>query len=427
MFFIFLILALITLKSYSQPAEPLYYGAKSGEAIMQFEYFVETTAPAEETMATILIDKQLTYLFGALSANVSSAVPKVDHKINVLRTEKVNDLYRIYYQYQGTVVVKQNARTVLSFPLPRNPQTIFAKSVVRGRDNVADFRCNTDKQHLEERYFWYFWNPQLGGCPMINGLDYDLIHANLTWKQNTKISYPEYSRLIEAGNIRIDILMGLNDSSLDHDPFKSRDVAADNFRRLHKQLIKVGYQPKVWNLEEIRKIAPTAKENDVFVETLVKTTANAKIEIRFFFGGTSYFGENAFQYFMKDSIENANVYIYAGHSGLGENLDVEKIERRNNFQIQFNPNKYQIFFFNGCSSYPYYNSSYFAKKSGSRNLDILTNGLATFFSAINPSTYALIQAIDIYASTGKRQSYQEIIKLGDSNNLLGINGDEDNP
>ena len=42
--------------------------------------------------------------------------------------------------------------------------------------------------------------------------------------------------------------------------------------------------------------------------------------------------------------------------------------------IDFDLNLYQLFFMNGCSSYPYFNGSYFKAKGGSRNLEIITSG-----------------------------------------------------
>jgi len=425
---LFCILALTFLQN-TQAEELDYYGSRSTEANIKFEYFVETSAETDEQMAKLLIDRQLTYLFGALSSNEYQAVPKADHKTTLLRTEKVNSLYRVYYQYQGTAVVTNGAPTNFSFPLPRNPETIYERSLIR-KDGRVEYACHTDRDHTQETYFWYFWNPNMSRCPLIEGQDYDVITSKLTRKLNTTTTYPEYSRLADDGVIRIDLLMGLNEEHQNKNPFQSSDIAAWNYRSLHNQLLSMGYQPRVWSPQDIREIAPKTTGSDAFVESLTKTTQNLTVEIRFFFGATSTYasgyGGSPFHYFMKDALEKSDIFLYAGHSGLGEYLNLQKIENITRFQFQFSPKKYQIYFMNGCSSYPYYNSMYFAKKGGTKNLDILTNGLATLFNAINPSSLALISAMDSYAAHGTRTSYQQIVSRADSENLLGINGDEDN-
>ena len=64
---------------------------------------------------------------------------------------------------------------------------------------------------------------------------------------------------------------------------------------------------------------------------------------------------------------------------------------------------------------------------GSKNLDVITNGLATYFSVIDDTDYYLIDAITEWAQGGRVFSYQELADISDTNNLYGVNGDEDNP
>ncbi len=293
---IFAILMVIAIKTYAFET-PDYYGSESSEAVITFQYFVETSTPAEESMAKLLINKQVTYLFGSFSANEYQAVPKADHKINVLSTEKTTKGYRINYQYQGTAVVMNGAPTNFRFPLPRNPETIYSKSLIKS-NGQTQYGCNSDYEHTQEIYFWYFWNPSLYGCPMTEGQDYDYITSKLTRKTNTTKTYPEYTRLGQQNGedrvIRIDLLMGLNDESQSTNPFQSTDIASGNYRSLHSRLLAMGYTAKVWTAQEIRAIAPQSRGNDAFVETLWKKTATSTVEIRFFFGFNIIFDNFAF-------------------------------------------------------------------------------------------------------------------------------------
>lgn len=54
--------------------------------------------------------------------------------------------------------------------------------------------------------------------------------------------------------------------------------------------------------------------------------------------------------------------IYNGHSGLGGHLDLKAIADLQGFRIAPNKNRYQIYFFNSCTSYTYDNTTYFNRK-----------------------------------------------------------------
>jgi hypothetical protein len=124
--------------------------------------------------------------------------------------------------------------------------------------------------------------------------------------------------------------------------------------------------------------------------------------------------------------------MYDGHSGLGGHLDLDSIQSNEGFQINPAKDRYQIYFFNSCTSYSYYNTMYFDRKKsatdpkGTKNLDIFTNGLETYFSVMHTTNMALVSAIETWAATGRKASYQSLASQIDSDNLFGVNGDEDN-
>lgn len=142
------------------------------------------------------------------------------------------------------------------------------------------------------------------------------------------------------------------------------------------------------------------------------------IVVRLFFGATGIDEKSkAFHYHFKDSLKNASVMIYDGHSGLGGHLDLEAIAEIEGFRITPNPNRYQIYFFNSCTSYTYYNTLYFTTKvrpksnvdsKGTKNLDIMTNGLSTLFEVMHDTNMRLIRAIDLYAARNTWTSYQRL-------------------
>jgi hypothetical protein len=94
----------------------------------------------------------------------------------------------------------------------------------------------------------------------------------------------------------------------------------------------------------------------------------------------------------------------------------------------FKPKKYQIIYFNGCSSYPYYNGTYFAAKGGTKYMDLITSGLPTLTNTSSPNMMSFATPF----LTGSLQSYQRLlnqIEISNGDNgtyLVGVNGDEDN-
>jgi hypothetical protein len=81
--------------------------------------------------------------------------------------------------------------------------------------------------------------------------------------------------------------------------------------------------------------------------------------------------------FFREAVQTADVIYYAGHSGLGGNLDISSLEAKSG-EFVFPRNKRQIFFFDSCSSYSYYLEPFSAQKTRAR-IDVVTNALASYF------------------------------------------------
>jgi hypothetical protein len=73
----------------------------------------------------------------------------------------------------------------------------------------------------------------------------------------------------------------------------------------------------------------------------------------------------------RHAVKRGDVVVYNGHSYIGYGpLDPD------NFDAGSFPETYQLFFFDSCVSYNYYEKDFFTlKPGGSRQLDIITNGL----------------------------------------------------
>lgn len=410
----------------------LYVGHNSTEAILEFNAVIQYTfsrKPQEKTIRKA-IELQLDHMVGPMSEAAFSAVPKGDHEITDIKiVEKFNNTFSITYHYRGTIVVALGPTKFYDLVLPINPANIYKDSMIGN-----SYPC-TDDHYQSEGDFWYFWNPNRPGCKLVKDKDYFVIKGVIKRFINTKLSYPEYHNLPDKkGNITIHVIFGMDDVNNDRNPLTSQDINSSNYRYFRSYLIKKGYAVTTWNENQIRSIAKSQNESTLPV---VETLQRGKIIYRFFFGPTGI-DENslAFHWFYKDAIENASVLIYGGHSGLGGHLDLDLIENNLGVKIRFNTNRYQIFFFDSCTSYRYYNDLYFDRKkspndpTGSKKLDIFTNGLATYFDTMGKTNSALARAVESaiqYAISGTGLvSYQTLAKQIDSDNLFGISGDQDN-
>jgi hypothetical protein len=410
----------------------LYVGSNSTEAKLSFDgvvqYVSSSKKPLERTLRTV-IEEQIEHTIGPMSFAEATAVPKGDHVIsNVKIASLKGNVMNVSYHYEGTIVLENGPKTAYGIVMPINPRTIYETSM------VGEYNPCTDDHYQSEGDFWYFWNPYQSGCKLKEGKDYVVVKGKVERYENTKLSYPEYHNLAdEKGNITIHVLFGMDDPELERNPLKSSDTNAENYRVIRGQLMAKGYLPKAWTQKEVKAIAKRVDGDLPFVETLTK----GKIVYRFFYGPTGIDEDSlAFHWFYKDAMENSSIMIYSGHSGLGGHLDLDSVEANLGETIKFNTKRYQIFFFDSCTSYKYYNQMYFERKvtakdpKGTKKLDIFTNGLSTYFHTMPDSNNAIAIAVEKalgYAAAGNGfVSYQTLAKQIDSDNLFGVNGDEDN-
>jgi hypothetical protein len=420
---------------------PAFFSKRATEATLTFSHRARLQAARKpsKTVAEEQVQSQLAHLFGPMERAEYAAVPKEDHVIKITKIERtpgVADSYEIHYDYEGTIVVEKGPRSKIDLVLPIDPTTIFQDAMV-GNTNPC-----TDDHYQSEGDFWYFWGPSpfYPNCRLKENVHYEIVKGDIDrLKPLSRKTYPEYERLFDDGILDMHIFFGLDEPKHGHNPNKSADVNAETYKETRKELLKMGFSIRKWTAEETANILTTSHEGPApFVEEAEKVYADKslKIRIRLFFGEIGI-NENSrpFHYFFRDALKNAAIMIYDGHSGLGGHLDLSAIQKANGFRINMPKNRYQVYYFNSCTSYTYYNTLYFQKKrgrikiddpKGTKNLDILANGLSTSFDVLSNGNMTIIKAIDKWSEHGKRTSYQDMASAIDSDNLFTVNGDEDN-
>jgi hypothetical protein len=139
-----------------------------------------------------------------------------------------------------------------------------------------------------------------------------------------------------------------------------------------------------------------------------------------------------FPLFWKKAMEDYEIISYNGHSGLGANLDMDsmnvRLEEVDTPKIKFNKT-YQIIFFNGCSTYSYYNKKYFKAKGGSKNLETLLTGLPSYYADMAENNKAFLKTFANFdvISYPKLIGDIERTNVTTGTTLLFVNGEQDNP
>ncbi|MDB5220105.1 MAG: hypothetical protein JWO86_8032 [Myxococcaceae bacterium] len=124
--------------------------------------------------------------------------------------------------------------------------------------------------------------------------------------------------------------------------------------------------------KELRsKIANKLDNHWVTFEKKVKLAANDGPPKDFTLRIETLFGADEDPEPHRHAVKRGDVVVYNGHSYIGYGpLDPD------NFTAESFPSTYQLFFFDSCVSYNYYEKDFFTlKRGGSKVLDIITNGI----------------------------------------------------
>lgn len=395
----------------------------SKEVVMDFDYFVFVTEDQFEdtrsfaTMKEVFEDKiydQIQHLFGSLKVGKLQGVPKLGpgQKITIdassLQYDKDNGEYVVKYHYTGRALLDDGFGDVTKLALPRNPDYIYSQS----KRNYNVNPC-TDDHYNSEGDFWYYWNATK--CPLItNGVEFDYVSVKLTKLPSTTKTYPEFDRLVRSAGqgkkkMTIYAFYGtVEEASMLNKDLSNNSVLKKTFNETNDTFTKQGFT--ITNLTRLADAALLYEYEKNIPQS------NLNITIKVYYGNTGIEEKDVIEFYKlyKEGLEKGSVLFYGGHSGLGGNLDLEMIEE-NVGKIRFAVNDYQIMFFDSCSSFPYYTQMYFSKKVtakdkvGSKNLDIITNGLSSYFVRNNASIATLMTVINSAYEENKIYSWQEAI------------------
>ncbi|MBI3558663.1 MAG: hypothetical protein HY074_20540 [Deltaproteobacteria bacterium] len=441
---------LLLTSAFAIPEASAYYGRHSTEAQLLFEATADVVLAGSPTVAMLngqggahdaalaRVDEQIQHLMGTFQSESFKSkfpFPGVLGEYHQIRFMKIEDgsaegRKLLTYRYSGKVVFKKEAfraNDVRMVPinLPLAPDLIYALGV-KGDKNLC-----TDEHYNSEGDFWYFWDPDMDGCPL-SGDTRNIVRitGKLTRLENTKLTYPDYEKLYgnngNGANFDIAVFFGYIDEVENLRMHNRRDDGAKAMRFLEAELKNQGFElvEKKNAFREYRNGRVVEGINYLrrYQRHVSKFGHDVTVRVQILLGDTMIGSKDeTFHRYLMPAFRDADVVVYDGHSGLGGNLDLGSLP-----DIEFRADKYQLFFFNGCSSYPYFNGSFFKAKGGSENLQIVTSGLPTITDSAGPNAVTFIQGF----LDGKTLSFQTMLSRLEVSNgdngtyLTGVNGDE---
>ena len=374
-------------------------------------------------------------------------------KIYASKDDKKKDF--VTYTFESEALFNKKAfgrKKTIQVPikLPYSPEEIYDFGIV-GNKNVC-----TDSHYNGPEDFFYFWDPDKKGCPL-KGNQYEVYRTKGTLKKlpKTKRTLPNYTKLFgDNGNgdtTRIDLLFGFVDDkspkNLSHylkqtikylDPDSTLKGVDDTISGAYE--IFDHLELKGFELEERilygsmkDKEIKSFERKDINIGDLISSDegeipgekrtyskmfpSGKVVQINILIADTDADAHkknksNLFKNALKDSLMNADIIEYEGHSGLGENLNLKAMY--GNEEI-FDPNKSQVIFINGCHSYSYYKNMFFEKKGNEENLDLILSGLTTI-SSDGPNNVKAFLKYFLNPDTKREVSFQAILNnIEDSN------------
>lgn len=283
-------------------------------------------------------------------------------------------------------------------------------------------------------------------------------------KTNTGKSYPEYDRLWSGGVKPNTLVIGLVNGLIDHDHGDPVDDSGyGDWLETIREVSKVRPGMKVTKIEPAEDLSTVTANGKTYTGLSFESATKWHLDSTGFPAGVSWsdrhaiesaYGKKLYRHWItlsvpvtvkigtaapktatleiltyfgaesdsaphKKAIKNSDVFIYNGHSYIGYGpLDPSR------FTASDFPASYQILFIDGCVSYNYYEKDYIPLKSGgTRNLDLITNGLE---APSWRSGWALGRFLGTLVN-GKQASYLELLRSASATDELRVvDGELDN-
>lgn len=427
----FLLLTLASLAC-SSPQEdaPSTEGAFSSAAgkLFTFEFRGEVESDAVIANGEELVNGQLLFTAGQLAGEVASPQMGQLELSNIEVKPKPNGQGSVV-TYQAKLPVAWGRITPVTdyeFILPRN----MSRTVTTPSGETSYFtRTYADNcalgHDITDETMWYFYRPTI--CSDLKTEDVVRLPAKVTeHPSNTTGKYPEYDRIWKDDAFNAVVIYGKDKA------FEPTDSGiSDHNDFINRLRAKLAAWPTT--AEPVDELKPGAERVSAEITMKHRRIAFAstlpdgrKVNVTVLLVGTLRLEGDEFDQVYEPLTRKADLIIYDGHSGLGQNI--RYLASRGDFTA----GQYRIMFYNGCNTFSYVDNDLrtrIARKNGedaakgTAFLDIVSNSLPAWWGR-GPAAEATL--IDALLDRDHPQTYEQILGKFDESQFATVTGEEDN-
>lgn len=359
------------------------------------------------------IEGQLLYTVGHL--NWDNSVGRLDalELTNVKKKELADGKTEISFHAKLPVAwgSKTNLPTKYEFSLPKD---VSEEGLTAFVDAHGHSCIDPGGHDITAGSMWYYYRPQTGGCGIKSNEVVKTTAKVTVSKLNSKAKYPEYQEVWKDNRFEAIAIFG---------KYEDGGGSSDSGVRAFNSFVSTMQTQMGAGRVKTTPAAITPSTLDVTFEASLADGKQIKVTALLVDSITNTW--DGFDDRYEGLTENADLIVYNGHAGLGQN--VRALARKGKWQKQ----KYQIFFMNGCDTFAYVDGSLAKQRatinsddpSGTKYMEFVTNAMPSFFHSMSAATTTMIKGLVDFKNP---KTYEEMFKGIDRAEVVLVTGEEDN-
>ncbi|HSO38724.1 MAG TPA: hypothetical protein VLT33_39615 [Labilithrix sp.] len=382
--------------------------------LLDFEFDGEVTMAGGSADQTIR--DQMLFTIGQL--NGRTGVGRLDKlALTNVTSEAQGGLTRVRYHAKLPVSIAKSAKVSRTFTLVLPKRADFAGQDAFFNKYGATSCADPFAHDNETGIYWYYYRPDQAGCTLA-AEDVIKVKAKVRVSpENTKNTYPEYDKIWSDDVLSVVAIFGKVEDGATTDADRGIWSHGHFVSTLRNELPNAAVTPAA------TPDSPGIANPDVTIES---TLANGKkVKITSFLVDNVREGGAAFEARYNALSGDADVIVYNGHAGLGQN--VRALAKMGTFK----PGKYQIVYMNGCDTFAYVDGTLAQTRArlnpsdptGTKFMEILTNSMPPNWDSLPNNTISLVR--DLLKVTAPVK-YTDILAHFDQSGFVTVTGDEDN-
>ncbi len=390
----------------------------SADAVLvELELDAKLVSPTNDPPeARKLLETQLMFLVGQLNADRSvGRHDRLDLTVTSIRDLSAESpAYEIAYHVR-LPIAWGNGATPSSYPITL-PLRVEQSEQARFAAKYSGPCTDPEGGDVDTGRMFLFFRPRRAGCAFAPE---DVMTTTGTIHPatgNTSGKYPEYHRIWEDSALDIVAVFGR-----EHGDDRTNDDGA------------LAYQSFLERLSEhLREMQPDdaqrIDERDATHARLGATLPGARtVRVDAILIGPDVSHEPAFDAWYDARTPAADMIVYSGHAGLGDN--VKAFFGKGTFVAK----KYVVYVINGCDTFAYLDRTLPDRRfslnpddpSGTKYMDTVSNVLGGYFRTSDETSLHLALAM-VSSTRGAPKTYPEIFHDVDDTQVMVVSGEEDN-